>query len=48
MGRRKTGGKRRRSVKCKLCTPYRWMGNAAGRFKAKDESVMRSKDLDRE
>lgn len=47
--RRKTSGKRRRSVRCTLCTPHRWMGNAKGRFKAKDEREMRDrKRLDAE
>lgn len=32
MPRRKTNGKRRRSVRCTLCTPHRWMGNARRRF----------------
>jgi len=39
--RRKTGGKRRRSVRCTLCTPNRWLGNNRGRFKPKDEMEMR-------
>jgi len=29
--------KRRRSVRCTMCTPHRWKGNAQGRFKLKDE-----------
>jgi hypothetical protein len=30
--------KSRRSVRCTLCTPHRWHGNAKDRFKAKDEA----------
>lgn len=43
MARRKTNGKRRRSVRCTLCTPYRWMGNGKGRFKPRDEQEMRDR-----
>lgn len=43
MPRRKTNGKRRKSVRCTLCTPDRWRGNTAGRFKAKDEREMRDR-----
>lgn len=36
--------KTRRSIKCSLCTPYRWRGNARGRFKEKDaEKIERFK-----
>ena len=41
--RRKTAGKRRRSVRCTMCTTHRWLGNAKGRFKAKDEREMRDR-----
>jgi len=41
--RRKTGGKRRKSVRCTLCTDVRWLGNASGRFKRKDELEMRDR-----
>ena len=41
--RRKTAGKRKRSVRCTLCTPHRWLGNSVGRFKAKDEREIRDK-----
>ena len=34
----KNSGKRRRSVRCKICTTHRWLGNAKGRYKAKDEA----------
>ncbi len=37
MGRRKTASKRRRKVRCTMCTPNRWLGNNAGRFKHRDE-----------
>lgn len=30
--------KTKRSVKCTMCTQHRWMGNAKGRDKAKNES----------
>lgn len=30
-------GKSKRSVKCTMCTQHRWMGNAKGRDKAKNE-----------
>lgn len=30
--------KTKRRVRCTLCTPHRWMGNAKGRFKAKEEA----------
>ena len=29
----------KRSVRCTLCTPYRWMGNTKERVKAKDRSA---------
>ena len=29
--------KSKRSVKCTLCTPHRWMGTTKGRSKAKEE-----------
>lgn len=45
MATKKSAGKSRRSVRCTLCTPFRWMGNAAGRFKSKDEMEM--KDIER-
>ena len=41
--RRKTAGKRRKHVCCTLCTPYRWMGNGKGRFKASDEREMKDR-----
>jgi hypothetical protein len=41
--RHKNKGKRKRKVRCTLCTPHRWMGNATGRHKAKDEREMRDK-----
>jgi|GEM_PF-5721371 len=41
--RRKTGGKRKRKVRCTLCTDVRWLGNSTGRFKPKDEVEMRDK-----
>lgn len=44
MARRKTAGKRRRKVRCTLCTPHRWMGNNKGRFKVKDEVEMRDQE----
>jgi hypothetical protein len=28
--------KSRRTVRCTLCTPYRWQGNGKGRFKTRD------------
>ncbi len=28
--------KPRKQVRCTLCTPWRWMGNAKDRFKRKD------------
>jgi len=34
----KNSGKRRRSVRCKICTPHRWLGKAKGRFKVKDQA----------
>jgi len=30
-------GKTKRSVRCTLCTPHRWMGNNKGRFKDREE-----------
>lgn len=30
--------KNRRQVKCTMCTPDRWKGNAKDRFKAKDSA----------
>jgi hypothetical protein len=36
----------RRQIRCALCTPYRWRGNAAARFKAKEQA--RRKALARE
>ena len=41
--RRKTAGKRRRKVRCTICNAFRWMGNAKGRFKEKDEREMRDR-----
>ena len=29
--------KSRRQVRCTLCTPHRWLGNATGRMKRRDE-----------
>lgn len=40
----KKKGKRRRSVRCVLCTPHRWMGNAKGRLKRKDELARKARD----
>lgn len=37
MAKRKKSSKR--SVRCTLCTKHRWLGNAKGRFKAKEEAV---------
>jgi len=31
----------RRHVRCTLCTSHRWLGNAKGRFKAKEELKIR-------
>lgn len=28
--------KRKKQVRCTLCTPFRWLGNAKDRFKSKD------------
>lgn len=30
--------KSKRSVKCTLCTPHRWMGNSKGRRKPKEQA----------
>lgn len=43
--RGKLAGKRRRSIRCTLCTPHRWFGNSTSRFSAKDESA---KDIARQ
>jgi len=42
--RRKTAGKRRRKVRCTMCTPHRWFGNARGQFKEKDERELRDRE----
>ncbi len=39
----KNSGKRKRKVRCTLCTPHRWMGNSKGRFKSKDEQERNDK-----
>jgi len=31
--------KSKKTVRCTLCTPYRWMGNAKQRLKAKELSA---------
>lgn len=33
--------KRRRQVRCTLCTPDRWKGNASDRFKHKEAQLRR-------
>lgn len=30
--------KSKRSVKCTLCTPHRWLGNSKDRLKPKDQA----------
>lgn len=40
-GMKKTSGKRRRSVRCTICTPHRYLGNSARRYKRKDKIEMR-------
>jgi len=36
-GKRKHKRKKsKKSVKCTICTPYRWLGNSKDRFKHKD------------
>ena len=39
-------GRCRRRVRCSLCTTHRWLGNAKGRFPARDEMEMRRSPLD--
>ena len=39
--RRKNAGKPKKRVRCTFCSSHRWLGNAKGRFKAKDELEMR-------
>lgn len=41
MARGKVAGKRRRKVRCTMCTTHRWLGNNSGRFKRRDEVEMR-------
>lgn len=31
--------KSKRSVRCTMCTPYKWMGNTKERFKPKDRLI---------
>ena len=38
--------KTKRKVRCTMCTPHRWRGNNAGRFKEKEEGL--KKELDKE
>lgn len=38
--------KTKRNVRCQLCTTHRWMGNNAGRFKAKDEAAAKQAKRD--
>jgi hypothetical protein len=40
--------KRRRSVRCTLCTPHRWRGNAKGRFDEKTEATRKRLRADAE
>jgi hypothetical protein len=45
----KTKDGRQASPMRAMCTTFRWMGNAKGRFRAKDEREMRDRQrLDRE
>lgn len=34
-------GKCRRKVRCTLCTPYKWLGNAKERFKGKETAAIK-------
>lgn len=34
--------KSKRSVKCTLCTPHRWMGNSVGRNKPKEQALRKA------
>lgn len=36
------GQKRRKQVRCTLCTSHRWKGNAADRLKLKDAAKLRA------
>lgn len=38
--------KSRRSVKCTICTPVRWMGNSSGRRKPKEQAKRKQADKD--